>query len=133
MIYRKKLFKEIALLSIIIAVAHYYATINSLYWLIDWFDIPMHFLGGLLMGFIALFIFFTSEKIHFPSDNRVVIFCITLGFVLIVGLVWELWEIFAGLTNIINDLGDTIFDLIMDTAGAIVAYLLTIKKIWIKN
>lgn len=133
MIYRKKLFIEIALLSILIAALHHFAELNSLYWSISWFDILMHFLGGLLMGYIALFIFFTSEKISFPADSRIVIFSVVIGFVLIVGLTWELWELFAGLSDVMNDLGDTILDLIMDVVGGIVAYFLSIKKVWIKN
>jgi hypothetical protein len=133
MIYHKKLFREIFSLSIIIAGLHYYATINSLYWSIGWFDILMHFLGGLLMGLIAIFIFFISEKIDFPRNSRIVIFSVVMGFVLIVGLTWELWELFAGLSDVINDLGDTILDLIMDIIGGVIAYLLTVKKIWIKN
>ena len=133
MIYRKKLFGEIVGLSVAVAIIHYFACEYSLYWAISWFDILMHFLGGLLMGFIALFVFFTSEKISFPKNNRVLIFSLTIGFVLIVGLIWELWELFVGFSDVLNDVGDTILDLIMDTAGAIVAYLLTIKKIWIRN
>ncbi len=85
------------------------------------------------MGLIALFAFFTSGKIHLPQTNRVVIFSITVSFVLIIGLFWELWELFAGLSSVLNDLGDTILDLVMDTVGAIVAYLFAVNRIWIRN
>ena len=40
---------------------------------------------------------------------------------MVVGLGWELWEIFVGFTNTLNDLGDTIIDIIMDFLGSVFA------------
>ncbi|HMO78978.1 MAG TPA: hypothetical protein PJ997_02235 [Candidatus Paceibacterota bacterium] len=128
MIHHKTLFKEIFSLSIIVAVLHYVATIYSFYWSVDWFDIMMHFLGGLLMGLIAFWIFFTSEKINYPKDNSLVIFFTVVGFTLIIGLSWELWEIFVGFTDVDLDMGDTILDIIMDVIGAIAAYYYGLLK-----
>lgn len=132
MIHKKALFIEIFLLSITVAVLHYFATIFSLYWSVDWFDIMMHFLGGLLIGLISLWVFFTSEKIKYPR-TKFAIFSVTIGLVLIVGLGWELWEIFVGFTDVFSDKSDTMMDLVMDTIGAVAAYIYGIKHINIES
>ncbi|HMP67511.1 MAG TPA: hypothetical protein PKA60_02070 [Candidatus Paceibacterota bacterium] len=129
MIYKKPLFKEVFILSLTVAVLHYFATIHSLYWSIGWYDIMMHFLGGLLIGLIAFLFFFTSDKIHYPKDNKIVIFVTVIGVVLVVGLFWELWEIFVGFTDTVNDAGDTALDLIMDVIGAIFAYYYGLSRL----
>lgn len=129
LIYEKKLFLEIFILSIVIAVIHFFASKYSLYWTIDWLDILMHFLGGFLIGLIAVFIFFISGYIHYPKEHTLVVISSIFGTVLIVGLTWELWEVFVGFTDVINDLGDTIFDMIMDMIGAMAAYYYSRNKL----
>lgn len=42
---------------------------------------------------------------------------------LVIGLFWELWELFVGLSDVIKDQFDSFLDLVMDTAGAISAVL----------
>lgn len=56
-----------------------------------------------------------------------------ISFVLIVGLAWELWEIFVGFTDIIDDRIDTIVDLIMDFIGGYLAFIYARKLLWKKN
>lgn len=121
MFFKKPLFLEIFLLAIVIAVMHFGALVFFLYWTTEWFDVIMHFLGGMLMGLGALFIFYTSGFIKLPTDNRLLVFVITLSFVLVIGLAWELWEIFVGFTDVLEDQADTILDVIMDTLGALAA------------
>lgn len=128
MIHQKKLFKEVFFTSIIIAVLHYIATIYSFYWSIEWFDILMHFIGGLLMGLIAFWIFFTSEKVNYPKDNLLVIFFTVIGFALVIGLSWELWELFEGFSDVNIHKKDTILDVVMDTIGAICAFYYGLLK-----
>lgn len=153
MFFKRPLLKEIFILSIIIAFLHKVALTFYFYWTISWFDIVMHFLGGLLMGLIALFIFITLKFIYISNNisdnnsssdsnnnfnhnneaylfrNKLNAFIITFGFVLIIGLAWELWELFSGLTNALEDKVDTIIDLIIDMIGAGVAlWYFFIKK-----
>jgi hypothetical protein len=130
---KKPLFIEFFSLAILVAVLHYFALELSLYWTTDWFDILMHFLGGAVIGLMVMFIFFTSGYIKYPNDHWVVVLSVTLGAVLIVGLTWELWEIFVGFTDVLNDLNDTVMDLIMDMIGGSAAYLYSKKAIWQEN
>ena len=129
---KKPLFIEFFLILILVAVLHYAATIFFLYWAVAWFDILMHFLGGLLIGLMTLYIFFTSGYVKYPNGHWVVVLSVTLGAVLIVGLAWELWELFAGLSDVLKDRADTILDLIMDMIGGSVAFLYGKNKLWQK-
>jgi hypothetical protein len=120
-VFQKKFLKELFISSILVLFLHCSALKYSLYWTIDWFDIPMHFLGGATMAFLALFIFFTSgyfRKTVEIKNNKIAVFLIVVLFTLVVGLVWELWEIFVGFSDVLTDKTDTIIDLIMDTIGA---------------
>jgi hypothetical protein len=49
--------------------------------------------------------------------NKVLLSVSVILTVLVIGLGWELWEIFVGLTNVLKDKNDTILDLIMDLIG----------------
>ena len=122
---------ELALFSVITAVLHYLALVNFLYWNVDWFDVLMHFLGGVTMAFLALFLFFTSNYLPIFSklkNQKILVFYIVLSFTLIIGMGWELWELFYGMSNIFIDRIDTIIDLIMDMIGALCVVLFDFKK-----
>ena len=131
-----KLFiKELIFCSIAVLFFHVMALEYYLYWNIDWFDIFMHFLGGATMGFLALYSFFTSgyiPKIVEQKNNLVIVFCLVILFTLVVGLTWELWELFVGFSDILEDKGDAILDLIMDTLGAIAVFFYAKNKLKIK-
>ena len=129
---KKSLLLEILIFSVILAFLHYLAITFFLYWTIEWFDILMHFLGGFVLALIAMFLFYTSGYMDFPKDHIGSIFAMTISFVLLIGLVWELWELFIGFTDVLEDQGDTLLDLIMDTIGGIIAFSYGKKKIWQK-
>ncbi len=120
----KKLIVEVFVVALLVALLHKMALVYSLYWAIEWFDIPMHFLGGFLIGILAMFVFFTSGWVNFTKNIREwqMLLFITVASVLIVGLAWELWELFYGLTDLFEDRADTILDVIMDTIGAFSAF-----------
>ena len=133
MIFKKPLLIEILILAFIVALLHYLALTFYLYWTVEWFDIMMHFLGGALVALLAIFLFYTSGYMDFPKDHIGSVFAMTLGSVLLVGLVWELWELFIGFTDVLEDQGDTFLDLIMDTIGGITAFAYGKKFIWKKE
>jgi|SRR3989344_1444557 len=87
------------------------------YW--RWFDIPMHFLGGFFAGGVSLWIFFNQLK----NDRE--IFLATFFGALIIGVAWELFEYFTGLTFVVygNYVFDTAKDFLMDGLGALAIYL----------
>lgn len=130
--FKRPLLKEIFFLSIIIAALHYIALTLFFYWTVSWFDIFMHLLGGFIIGLIAIFILLNNFRIGILEDKKVTLILV-LSFVLIIGLGWELWELFFGLTNILEDKLDTVIDLIMDFIGGYFAFLYGKKYLWIEN
>jgi len=105
-------------LLLVLLYLHKYAIAYHLYTQYWFYDIIMHFLGGvgLAMSFYCITIFFNIRSI---KDNLWKIIILTL----IAGIVWELFEIKYDLIG--SPFGtikyniDTIKDLIMDTLGAV--------------
>ncbi len=93
----------------------------------------MHFLGGALISLITLFFIYDSKFFNFSIKKPIIIFSAAIGMTLIIGLSWELWELYMGFADIFEDRFDTTLDLIMDTLGAIAAYLYSKDKICQKN
>ena len=90
----------------------------------------MHFWGGALISLITLFFIYDLKFLNFKVKNKIVIFSAAVGMTLIIGLGWELWEIYVGFIDIYVDGPDSFLDLIMDVLGAIAAYLYSKEKIW---
>lgn len=133
MIFKKPLLLEIIILAILVAVLHYLALTFYLYWTLDWYDIIMHFLGGVVIALLAMFFFYISGYFNFPKEHLGSIFAMTLGSVLLIGLLWELWELFVGFSDVIEDQLDTFLDLTMDIIGGCVAFIYGKKYIWKKQ
>ena len=116
------LIPEIVVFGALVYILDYYAKIHSFYFSIWWFDIMMHFLGGLLAALVFIRVLYVGNWFGYDFRKHTTFFINILGAVLVVGLAWELFEVFAGMTEITAlDIRDTIEDLIMDTLGAIVA------------
>lgn len=102
-----------------LAVVHILATEFFLYWTYPWLDIPMHALGGVVVALC----FLTFCNIYTQGTYQKGLL-ITLGVVLGVGILWEIFEF-------VNQLGgpeldyvqDTLLDLVMDIVGGCIGYL----------
>mgnify|MGYP001564509679 CR=1 FL=1 len=110
-------------------VANYY----SWYWVIRWFDMPMHFAGGAwVAGVVIWWKFFSAKKESLfvaPTINRLIIWGVGGAFV--IGLGCEVYESVISLLTQghINNVQDTISDLFLDMAGGtLVAILYNIRK-----
>lgn len=104
-----------------LALIHIVAMHFFLYETFDWFDIPMHFLGGVCIALcFALLPFF-----HIYLPKRYTTITVYLCVVLLVGVVWEIFEYMTGLSGVAvqNDfVFDTVLDLVMDVLGGVVGY-----------
>lgn len=117
---REKLFRNLTWLVVLIFIVNYFA--NKFYWYysIWWFDMPMHFSGGLWLG--AVYVWWrlrgdtkvTLDKSTWPS---------VVGWVLLVGVGWEVFEYFFINYMALNafDLLDTLSDLFFDLLGGCLA------------
>lgn len=130
---KQKLFIQQFMLVAIIAILHFLALQFYLYWTFWWFDIVTHFLGGLWVGLIILWFFFSSGYVYknLSLVRSTKIFLITIASVIIIGVLWEVWEVLAELV-FINEAGyllDTSLDIIMDILGGITAFIYAKKLI----
>ena len=112
----------IGLLACAISVLNTIAYRYSLYWSLWWFDIGMHFLGGVLIGLLFVWIM----QFLFSTHARALSLTNTLIVVLTVGIVWEVFEFVVG-ARVFEHTAyviDTTLDLVMDLVGALGAYFL---------
>lgn len=119
----------LVLLIVIIAVANGLADKYFWYWQIRWFDIPMHFLGGVWLAGMAFWWYYFNKKTTNISFSSILATCLVAA--LGVGLVWEIYEAIVGLLTVghINAMFDTTKDLFFDTLGGIVVAVWGFRKL----
>jgi hypothetical protein len=105
----------------VLATAHIIALQFFLYWKYNWFDIPMHFLGGVCVALGFGILPFFRIRLKEAYDTLLTYVAV----VLVVGLFWEVFEIVGGV-NVIDEyfVGDTLIDLLMDILGGMLGYVL---------
>jgi hypothetical protein len=95
------------------------------YWYssIWYFDMPMHFLGGVWLGLASIYLFSLKD------DSLRSIFKIFF-IVLLVGIGWEVFEIFVNKFTIQDPFNflDTVSDIFFDLSGGCFAILYFIKR-----
>lgn len=110
----RRLLYAVALLIASIAVIHIASLQWYLYWQFVWLDVPVHFLGGV---WIALFVIWVLGRIgRSPGLLEIVVW------VALVGVAWELFELWGGIPMEDNFAFDTALDLLMDLIGACVGF-----------
>ncbi len=118
---RKRLLKHGAYLMFFIFIVNSLALKFYWYSLVWYFDVIMHTLGGVWVGFFFFYVF--SRKGEVPQGFKF-IFKIILG-VIVVGVLWEVYEYVV--LNYIGgtpwDIVDSSSDIVFDTLGAILACL----------
>lgn len=120
--FRRRYMKRIFFLVVGIFLLNLIA--NALYWYtaIAWFDMVMHTLGGIFLGFgVASFLFD-----RFRNKKDLSVFLIIAAIVLVVGLGWEGYEYlvqFLVKGVHLADIPDSISDLYCDITGGAIASL----------
>lgn len=86
------------------------------YWQMRWFDMPMHFSGGVWLAGAAYW-WFLSKKTESVPFLRVLTICLAASFG--VGFLWEIYEAVVSLITVghINAMSDTLKDLSFDVIG----------------
>lgn len=102
-----------------LAAAHYVAIEWYIYWLYPWFDILMHFWGGLVIAVgLQIPVFFSCTRIRISTLWQCAL--VVLG----IGIAWEFFEWQWVITDMTRYVQDTTLDLIMDLAGGTLGFLL---------
>ena len=120
---KKETFLKLAVVLYVIATFNFLADYFHLYYILWWFDMPMHFLGGFWVGGMAIWFYLFNTRVNnkLTAFNRAKKLIFYLAAVMAVSLIWELFE-FSLDTFVVsrtNDIIDTLSDLFMDALGAI--------------
>lgn len=114
-------------LFVIIAVLYAIGLYFKLLWQIWWYDILLHTLGGVLISYV----FMELIKVYGYQFRKVVhMFIPAIAAALVIGLLWELFELISGAT-FVSKAGyktDTIIDIICDITGALIGVFISYKK-----
>ncbi len=121
---RKKLFNRLASLVIFISLVNFLALKFHWYYSMWWFDMPMHFLGGMWVGLFV--IWFLAERDLSAKEIGQVI----LG-VFVVAFAWEVFEFVLNAETVKNtfDLRDTVSDLFFGLSGGFTAIFYVFLRI----
>ncbi len=111
-----RLFLTQASILISIAILHAAGLFLFLQWYFWWYDIMLHFLGGLWVALMFQWLARTGQYAHSLAA--------TIFAVLFVGLAWEVFEFLVGSPRESRYLFDTSLDIVMDLSGGIVGYVI---------
>lgn len=130
---KQPLLPELFGLAIVIGALHWLSLVFSWYWTFWWMDVVMHFLGGLWIGLAVIWFVFVSGRVSIAEimHERRTAFLVAAGAALVVGLGWEVFELYYGISGAHPNeplFPDTWHDLVMDTFGGIAAYGYILKK-----
>jgi hypothetical protein len=103
----------------VLGLVHFLALHYALYWRFPLIDIPMHMLGGISVAFSILL----SGDFGIRLPKIYLQFSSVLAMVFIVGLLWEAFEVWAGVPLFQPYFYlDSVKDLIMDVLGGAIGY-----------
>lgn len=97
-----------------------------LHWSLWWIDIILHFLGGFCVALFVLW--FATAKSNLQNWSNRKILLTALFSAILVGIVWEIYELYFGLTFLSDGMSyfaDTSKDLTMDLVGGIFGFFYT--------
>ena len=114
------------LLIILHAVGSYY----SLYWVYSWFDFVVHFVAGLWVGLLILWLASILGQINSLKEYKAKSFLIAVISAVLIGVIWEILENVTQVTSInaSNYSLNTALDIAFDGLGGILAYLYFIRR-----
>lgn len=104
-------------------VSEYVFVPTNLYYELPWLDIPMHILGGFLIGGLSI------HLLRFQNKSKLVTVTHVLAYVVFVAIIWEISEYLKGVIDYdsFSDYFDTFTDMINGIIGGLLAY-----KLWQK-
>lgn len=130
---RAVLLGGVVLLGLTIAPTLALAVEESLFWRFWWFDIPMHFFGGMFTAFLMLWLAhglyergIVFAKYPFLRPSSMLLFAV---FMTLLGAVsWEIFEVLAGNPRELNYQFDTTLDVYMGVIGSVATVLVVLAS-----
>ena len=103
----------------------YVGNILNIYRVIPFYDKVLHFISGILIGFIGFIIFMNFNKENMKNINKVFLLMFVMSFSIALAGVWEIWEFTTdqsfGFNSQNASLIDTMLDIICGTIGGIIS------------
>lgn len=114
----------------VIAALHFSALQFYLYWRFWWFDILIHFFGGLWAALSFLWLFFQFGFTNIIKNNKNYNLAVAFLASFLVGVMWESFEYYFGIavTDAANYTVDTMTDISFDLIGGFAAYCVFMFK-----
>jgi hypothetical protein len=114
---------------VVVSVLNYLGGQFYWYWIHKWFDIPVHMLGGVWIGFTTLWLLAKFMNLKVMKVFRMKALGIVIFAIFFVGISWEIFELLGGITNMADSAywPDTVGDIINDFIGGMLAYFVFIK------
>jgi len=118
--------KKLLLISLgtvlILALFHIFALELSWYYIFRWSDIPVHILGGFWVTITSFWLFLKHRRADTTLNTRTSISIVFIS-VLVIGVLWEIFELASGNTSISvrNYWPDTFTDVASGFIGGVVA------------
>lgn len=106
------------LATVLLVTLHTVAIKHTLYWSYPWFDLLVHFTGGVALASLVLLFLINNKPVLVEKDSKV--YGITIIATLLLATAWEIFEYKAGITFASNNYAaDTFFDIIMTFIGSL--------------
>lgn len=126
---------KLRILLLIIGIFFVNTLAIKFYWysLVWWFDMPMHFLGGLWVGLAASFVWLYSGWITPPKNVLLGTILTLLISVFLIGFLWEVYEFAVQYMipqgGVLANPLDSLSDIFFDCAGGVVALLYIMSRV----
>src|SRR3990167_6507886 len=112
------LFKRFFILLFLVDLYFQIGLILYLDWTTWWFDVIMHFFSGVLVALAVIIVWNYFRNVLTVERRRVIL--VANFFALVVGLLWEIFEVYSEFTSFTDGIWytlDTVKDLAMDMSG----------------
>lgn len=110
---------------IFIFISMYLGNVLNFYTYIDNYDKILHFISGIIIGFIGVIIFAYFTQEYFKKINPMFVVFFSVIFAIALAGTWEIWEFTTdrlfGLNSQLNSLIDTMTDIICGTVGGLIS------------
>jgi VanZ family protein len=124
------LFKRFFILILIVGFLDFIGNKFHLHWEVWWFDVILHFLAGIMVSMFA--VLFIVYVFNLDKNNRRKIIIKSILFALLIGILWEFFELYFGATLLSDGkiyYIDTSSDILMDLLGAFLGSIYSYKLV----
>jgi len=128
--FKQKPFPFSLLVLVVLILLHVLGSYFSLYWVLSWFDVLVHIVGGLWVALVFLWLASVMGQINSLKEYRAKSFLIAFVAAVLIGVIWELLENYTQIT-FIKASGyslNTALDIFNDGLGGLLAYLYFVRR-----